>query len=196
MVSVLLPELGFHLRTCHLRIFGGFSMYLYFFMKNITTIFLCIVLIGCGNQSESESQGTGYIGVYAVNGKLYINDYGGSEDDTLIHYKKEETWKHMKPSFSGTGQRIVFFERIKGFRKKWPAWKNKICVINSDGTDFKILTSGEYGDFNSTWMRDGTNRIIFIRYFNETDRWGTFLTHPNAAPGDEKLITDPKISEA
>ena len=69
-------------------------------MKNTIIIFLCIVLIGCGLQSESESQGNGYMGIYAANGKLYINVYGVSGGDTLIPYKKEETWKHMKPSFS------------------------------------------------------------------------------------------------
>lgn len=66
----------------------------------------------------------------------------------------------------------------------------KICVINANGTGFKELTSGKQGDFNLTWIRDGSNKIIFIRYLKKTKQWQTYMTSPMAKAGEEQLISD------
>jgi hypothetical protein len=72
-------------------------------------------------------------------------------------------------------------------------WKTKICIINYDGSGFRELTSGNYMDANPTFMRDGTNRIIFNRInypINEI-----YITKLESSPGDEVIVSDPTIPE-
>ncbi len=65
-------------------------------------------------------------------------------------------------------------------------------MINADGTGFRELTTAEYPNFNPTWTRDGSNRIIFNRLSPGGDsRNQVYWISPNASPGEEELISDP-----
>ncbi len=67
-------------------------------------------------------------------------------------------------------------------------------MINTDGTGLRMLTIGDYPDFNPTWTRDGTNMIIFTRYDREPYlRMKIYMISPDGSPGDEILLSDPSF---
>lgn len=97
----------------------------------------------------------------------------------------------FKPSWSPDGSMLTFF-RATQYGPGFKDWRSMICVINADGTGFRELTSAEYPNFNPTWTRDGTNRIIFNRFSpTGNSRNQVYWTSPTAASGDEALISDP-----
>lgn len=65
-----------------------------------------------------------------------------------------------KPSWSKTGDRLVFFRSVK----EASPWRTAICVIKTDGTGFNKLTDGTHSDMNPTWTRDGANLVVFNRH--------------------------------
>lgn len=100
-------------------------------------------------------------------------------------------YQDYKPSWSKTGDRLIFFRFIskgRGFH----TWRTKICVVNIDGSGFRELTTGDYPHFNPTWTRDGSNMIIFNRHSTERG-WKNqiFMIPPDGKVGDEQLISHP-----
>jgi hypothetical protein len=95
----------------------------------------------------------------------------------------------FKPNWSPDTDEIVFFRAAQA-TGPFLQWRNKICVIHADGTGFRELTSGQYGDFNPNWARDGSHRIFFNRYGEHQDplSWRTYWTTPDASPGDEAAL--------
>lgn len=101
------------------------------------------------------------------------------------------SYNDFKPSWSPDGTMLTFF-RAKKYGADFKDWRSMICVINADGTGFRELTSAEYPNFNPTWTRDGSNRIIFNRFSPHGDsRNQVYWCDPTASPGDETLISDP-----
>lgn len=97
----------------------------------------------------------------------------------------------FKPSWSPDGSMLTFF-RAEKYGSEFKDWRSMICVINADGTGFRELTSAEYPNFNPTWTRDGSNRIVFNRFSPHGDsRNQVYWISPTASPGDEELISDP-----
>lgn len=96
-----------------------------------------------------------------------------------------------KPSWSSDGKRITFF-RASHYGGNFELWRTKIGVVNADGSGEKLLTGGTFADFNPTWMRDGSNRIVFNRYLGGAT-WTNqiFITTPDARPGEEIQISAP-----
>ena len=88
---------------------------------------------------------------YYVNGEIHVNEIGKPEGTPL-------TTGHMdfKPSWSKTGDKLVFFRRYKD-DPVTVNWLSAICIINVDGTGFHQLTDGTVANFNPTWTRDGLN---------------------------------------
>ncbi|MBW2093159.1 MAG: PD40 domain-containing protein, partial [Deltaproteobacteria bacterium] len=87
-----------------------------------------------------------------------------------------------------------FFRVLTYGDRTFKTWKTKICVINYDGSGFRELTSGEFTDYNPTFMRDGTNRIVFNRYNRHgMGRCEIYMTTPSASPGEEIKISHPTI---
>ncbi len=72
-------------------------------------------------------------------------------------------FRDFKPSWSGTGTRLTFF-RLLSAGRTFDTWKTKLCVVAADGSGLRELSNGAYADFNPTWTRDGTDRVIFNRY--------------------------------
>lgn len=102
--------------------------------------------------------------------------------------------RDFKPVSSSDGKYLVFFRVVTYGNGTFETWKTKICVINYDGGGFRELTSGSYADYNPTFMRDGTNRIVFNRYNRHgRGRSEIYMTTPEASPGEEQKISHPTI---
>ena len=113
---------------------------------------------------SEESTPEGFRGSYFVGGQIHVNVYGTSEGKPLT----KGHWD-FKPSWSKTGDMLVFFRRLKT-DPDVSKWKTAIHVINVDGTGLHPLSDGTHTDFNQTWTRDGTNTPIWNRK-KPQDRW-------------------------
>jgi hypothetical protein len=83
----------------------------------------------------------GLRGSYAVNGEIHVGTFGEPEGKPLTTGHQD-----MKPSWSKTGDMLVFF-RVTEFAKEIPDWKTAICIVKTDGTGFRTLTDGTHTDF-------------------------------------------------
>lgn len=160
-------------------------------LKRIIFIVAVMTFVFVGVMVSAEDLGAevdrAIVGTYTVNDGIYVNRIGEPEGKPI-------TLGYMdhKPVWSKTGGKIVFF-RVKKYSQSIALWEDAICVINTDGTGYKEVTDGRHHDYNPTWMRDGSNRIIFNRYKNGRSR--VYITTPDANHGEEQLISDPKKSE-
>lgn len=103
-----------------------------------------------------------------------------------------QTDRDFKPVSSLDGRHAVFFRVTTYGDGTFETWRTSICVIGTDGAGFRQLTDGRYADYNPTFLRDGTNRIVFNRY-NRTGRRQSeiYQTTTTAAPGDEVRLSHP-----
>jgi hypothetical protein len=127
---------------------------------------------------------TGFRGSYYMNGEIHVNTYGTPEGKPLT----KGHWD-FKPSWSKTGDMLVFFRRLKNHRVT-AKWKTAICIINVDGTGFHQLTDGTHTDFNQTWTRDGSNTPIWNRKNPATGSFYVMKSKVGAKPGQEVALTD------
>jgi ankyrin repeat protein len=123
-------------------------------------------------------------GSYYMNGEIHVNTYGTPEGRPLTKDHQD-----FKPSWSKTGDMLVFFRRLKNHRVT-VNWKTAICIINVDGTGFHQLTDGTHTDFNQTWTRDGSNTPIWNRKNPETGSFYVMQSKVGAKPGQEVALTD------
>ncbi len=129
-------------------------------------------------------QPTGFRGSYYCNGEIHVNTYGTPEGKPLTSGHSD-----FKPSWSKTGDMLVFFRRLKN-DPVVTNWETAICVINVDGTGFHQLTGGTQTDFNQTWTRDGTNTPIWNRKNPDTGGFYVMRSKVGAKPGQETALTD------
>lgn len=120
---------------------------------------------------------------YFKNGELHVNVLGTPEGEPL-------TKGHMdfKPSWSETGDKLVFFRRLVS-HKEVHNWKTAICIINVDGTGFHQLTDGTHTDFNQTWTRDGKNTPVWNRRNPATGGYQVMAGKIGGKPGEEVALT-------
>jgi hypothetical protein len=135
-------------------------------------------------EASTEVNRAGYRGSYFVNGEIHVNTYGTPEGKPLT----TGHWD-FKPSWSKTGDMLVFFRRLRD-DPVVTNWKTAICIINVDGTGFHQLTDGTHTDFNQTWTRDGTNTPIWNRRNPETGSFYVMKSAVGAKPGQEVPLTD------
>jgi len=104
-----------------------------------------------------------------------------------------ETGTDWKPVSSPDGTFLVFFRVHDWVDGEMTNWKTSICVINTDGTGFRQLTSGEFTDYNPTVMRDGTNRIVFNRMIRlgQYRPMEIYMTTRDAGIGSEQKVSHP-----
>ncbi len=177
-------------------------------MKSFLPILLFLGLIACQTDSTSDPVNTTKIEEESVSenstpepqpiewvSSLDLNIAISSSNSFDINYLTQSNLDY-KPTYSPDGTKIAFF-RVEdyGGSSQPENWKTKICVINTDGTGFKELTSGEYTDWNPMWTRDGTNKITFTRFimlFPYTTN--IYRIDPNDNQ-EEELISDPTKSE-
>jgi hypothetical protein len=123
---------------------------------------------------------------------------------STITYLTESQYGDYKPITNPDGSKIAFFRVTNEMDKQTgdvSLWRSRICVMNPDGTDVRELTGDAHFNGNLHWTRDGTNRITWFRITNETGAPNTFSTvkiwrtSPDAVPGEEELLSDPKDPE-
>ncbi len=90
-------------------------------------------------------------------GEIHVNVLGAPKSKPLT----TGHWD-FKPSWSITGDKLVFFRRFKD-DPDVNNWVSAICITGADGTGFHQLTDGTFTDFNPTWTRDGTNTPVWNR---------------------------------
>jgi len=126
---------------------------------------------------------------YYKNGRIYVGVLGEPEGKPITT-PPVQGWEDFKPSWSKTGDMLVFFRRVKN-DPVVVNWKTVLCVIHADGTGLKKLTDDKHTNFNPTWTRDGTNTPIW----NRKTPQGHFVVMKSkvgAKPGQEVAITDPR----
>jgi hypothetical protein len=142
-----------------------------------------------GKQKEAatEVKSTGYRGSYFMNGEIHVNTYGTPEGKPLTSGHQD-----FKPSWSKTGDMLVFFRRLKN-DPVVTNWKTAIHVINVDGTGLHPLSDGTHTDFNQTWTRDGSNTPIWNRKNPATGSFYVMKSKVGAKPGEEVALTDKRF---
>ena len=155
----------------------------------------CVILLLVSAASvragtAQQAPGAEHRAAYYMNGRLYVNVLGTPEGKpiTVPPVKEQEDFK---PSWSKTGDMLVFFRRLKN-DPVVTNWKTAICVIKVDGTGFHQLTDGTHTDFNQTWTRDGTNTPIWNRRNPETGGFFVMQSKVGNRPGQEVAISDPR----
>jgi hypothetical protein len=139
---------------------------------------------GGKSKEDPATKTTTFWGSYFVNGEIHVNTYGTPEGKPLTTGHSD-----FKPSWSKTGNMLVFFRRLKN-DPVVTNWKTAICVINVDGTGFHKLTDGTHTDFNQTWTRDGTNTPIWNRKHPEKVSFYVMASKVGNKPGREVALTD------
>ncbi len=149
----------------------------------------CVVMALAVSQMMTvwANEGTGepvrLRGSYYVDGEIHVGVYGDPEGKPLT----TGHWD-FKPSWSKTGDMLVFFRRVKN-DPDVSKWKTAIHIINADGSGLHQLTDGTHTDFNQTWTRDGTNTPIWNRKNPETGGYQVMASKVGAKPGDEYPLT-------
>ena len=137
-----------------------------------------------GRTSKEEVKATGYRGSYFKNGEIHVNEYGTPEGKPLTSGHQD-----FKPSWSKTGDMLVFFRRLKD-DPVVTNWKTAIHVINVDGTGLHPLSDGTHTDFNQTWTRDGANTPIWNRKHPDKVSFQVMASKVGNKPGQEIALTD------
>ena len=148
---------------------------------------IAAILRRSGGKTGSElkvTAATPFRGSYYVNGEIHVNTYGTPEGKPLTTGHAD-----FKPSWSKTGDMLVFFRRLKN-DPVVTNWKTAICIINVDGTGFHKLTDGTHTDFNPTWTRDGSNTPIWNRKNPATGSFYVMKSKVSSSPGQEVALTD------
>lgn len=161
-------------------------------MKKTIALMICItaaLLAASSTVSADESgqglvKSTGYRGSYFKNGEIHVDEYGTPEGKALTSGHQD-----FKPSWSKTGNMLVFFRRLKD-DPVVTNWKTQIHIINVDGTGLHPLTDGTHTDFNQTWTRDGTNTPIWNRRHPERVSFQVMASKVGNKPGQEIALTD------
>ena len=125
---------------------------------------------------------------YYCNGEIHVNVPGQPEGKPIT----SGHWD-FKPSWSRTGDMLVFFRRLKN-DSDVGKWITAVCIINVDGTGFHQLTDGTHTDFNPTWTRDGKNTPLWNRKNPATGGYCVMASKVGGKPGEEVALTDPAYS--
>jgi len=120
---------------------------------------------------------------YYCNGEIHVNEPGMPEGKPLT----TGHWD-FKPSWSKTGDMLVFFRRLKN-DPDVGKWITAVCIINVDGTGFHQLSDGTFTDFNPTWSRDEKNTPLWNRKTPETGRYRIMAGRVGGKPGEEVALT-------
>lgn len=136
-----------------------------------------------GAKKEAPSSSKVHRGAYYKNGEIHVNIYGEPEVEPLTSGHHD-----FKPSWSKTGDMLVFFRRLKN-DKEVTNWKTAIHVIHTDGTGLHALSDGTHTDFNQTWSRDGTNTPIWNRKNPSRGSFQVMASKVGNRPGQEIALT-------
>lgn len=136
-----------------------------------------------GETLDDRDPNPAYRSAYTKNGEIHVNVLGTPESEPLTSGHAD-----FKPSWSATGDMLVFFRRTKNHRDV-SQWKTAIHIIRVDGTGLHQLTDGTHTDFNQTWTRDGTNTPIWNRKRRTQGGYQVFSGKVGGKPGEEIALT-------
>lgn len=148
-------------------------------MNTLRSLLFCSALAGIVSSNGEE----GHRSSYYKNGEIHVNVLGTPEEEPIT----SGHWD-FKPSWSKTGDKLVFFRRLVNDREV-SKWKTAIHIINADGTGLHQLTDGTHTDFNQTWTRDGTNTPIWNRKHPTRGRYQVMAGKIGGKPGEEIALT-------
>lgn len=126
----------------------------------------------------------GYRSSYYKDGEIHVNVLGQPEGKPIT----TGHWD-FKPSWSQTGDHLVFFRRLKN-DPVVSNWITQLCIINADGSGFHPLSDGTFTDFNPTWTRDGKNTPVWNRKNGEKGGYHIMASRIGGKPGEEIALTD------
>ncbi len=127
-----------------------------------------------------------------LQGVLWTVPAGGGIARALTEGQQPEA---REPSFSADGTKIAFQGFYQGYFHIW--------TINTDGSDLKQITSGQYDDREPSWNADGETIIFSSDRDGSYDIWEINLEngherkitnhpddegHPNKSPDGERLL--------
>ena len=145
------------------------------------TLVLCLLaLLASSVRGEPEIP---HRSAYYKDGEIHVNVLGSEEGQPVT-----SGYWDFKPSWSQTGDLLVFFRRLKN-DPDVVKWKTAICTVKVDGSGFHQLTDGTHTDFNQTWTRDGTNTPIWNRRNPRTGVFRVMASRVGAKPGEEYALT-------
>ena len=121
---------------------------------------------------------------YYKDGEIHITALGTPETKAVTRGH----WD-FKPSWSITGDHLVFFRRLKN-DPEVNNWITALCIINTDGSGFHQLSDGTFTDFNPTWTRDGTNTPVWNRKVPGKVSYYIMAGRIGGKPGEEVALTD------
>jgi hypothetical protein len=150
--------------------------------SRLSVLVFCAALVIAAHAAQAA--GTGHRSSYYVNGEIHVNELGTPEGQPLTSGHDD-----FKPSWSKTGNMLVFFRRLKN-DPVVTNWKTAICIIKTDGTGFHRLSDGTHTDFNQTWTRDGRNIPIWNRRNLKTGGFVVMASKVGNRPGQEVALTD------
>lgn len=150
----------------------------------LTSVLCAVCFLGSHRVSAQE----GYRASYYKDGEIHVTVLGQPESKPIT----SGHWD-FKPSWSITGDHLVFFRRLKN-DPVVSNWITQLCIINADGTGFHVLSDGTYTDFNPTWTRDGKNMPVWNRKNGEKGGYHIMASRIGGKPGEEIALTDPSYS--
>lgn len=141
---------------------------------------LCALVALCGSLLHAAEP---YRASYYKDGEIHITVLGQPEGKAIT----TGHWD-FKPSWSITGDHLVFFRRLKN-DPVVSNWITQLCIINADGTGFHPLSDGTFTDFNPTWTRDGKNTPVWNRKNREKGGYQIMAGKIGGKPGEEIALT-------
>ncbi|OVE74008.1 hypothetical protein BVX94_01935 [bacterium B17] len=138
-----------------------------------------------GQETVKTTRRTPYKGSYTLNGQIHVNTYGNRENKPIT-----KGFQDYKPSWSKTGNQLVFFRKLVD-DPVIAKWKTAIHVINTSGKGLTKLTDGTHTDFNPTWVRNESGRVIWNRKRPGHNSYFVMTTKTTNKPGEERTLTDP-----
>lgn len=141
---------------------------------------LCALSVLCGSILNAAEP---YRASYYKDGAIHITVLGQPEGKAIT----TGHWD-FKPSWSITGDHLVFFRRLKN-DPVVSNWITQLCIINADGSGFHPLSDGTFTDFNPTWTRDGKNTPVWNRKNREKGGYQIMASKIGGKPGEEIALT-------
>ena len=129
-------------------------------VQSLRALLLILAVTAVSNTAAAEDRD--YRFSYYANGRICVDKLSGIDGNRPIMVPPGQGWEDFKPSWSKTGDMLVFFRRVKN-DPVVGKWKTVLCIANADGTGLQKLTDDQHTNFNPTWTRDGKNSPIWNR---------------------------------
>lgn len=124
--------------------------------------------------------------------QIVVSSSSSSDIQTIT----DSEFDDYKPVYSPDGSMIAFFRVFDYDDFNQSNWKTIICVVNSDGTGFRELTTADNTNWNPMWTRDGSNQIIFTRVEGRSPlRSSVYRVDPYSNVGDAIRISSANFNE-